>query len=353
MTHGNIFTKGIAGQYASIIYEQFMSHKWISYKTVVHEYYKNCPDKEPSQVTSTDYYTELKKAFMYVRRAIVQVMGDSAIIAKGKTRDKEFKYVGKDKDPLKKTTSEAIVSRMEDYLSFCQASSGMMPIEWIRHFFCNTYDLLDIEHRRNIGTQVIASEERTLKNIEMLPTLYERIKERVAIKIIYRGFGRNPETLIMHPHFLKEYNGRWFLFGHVNGKSPEFGYNVPLDRIEDLDNSNERYIPAPDGFYKNYFNEMVGVSHENQPVETVVLRVYGDYMWGLVNTKYFHPTQIVRKEYASDGAANGYGEIELRVIPNKELIGRILQYGPDIEVISPASFRERTIHRIDEIKSRY
>lgn len=69
-------------------------------------------------------------------------------------------------------------------------------------------------------------------NIELLPYLYESIRDEEILRIKYAH--TDEDGVIFHPHLLKEYNGRWFLFGHAVGKEPEFGYNLALGRIMDI-----------------------------------------------------------------------------------------------------------------------
>ena len=48
------------------------------------------------------------------------------------------------------------------------------------------------------------------------------------MEIEYKPYDEEQVTLLFHPHYLKEYNGRWHLFGHAEGRVPEFGYNIAL-----------------------------------------------------------------------------------------------------------------------------
>jgi hypothetical protein len=148
--------------------------------------------------------------------------------------------------------------------------------------------------------------------------------------------------LTFHPQFLKEYNGRWFVFGEAD-REPYQAYNVPLDRIigevnqvEDVD-----YIPAPQGFYQNFFKDIIGVTHEKGvKVERVVIRTKTEYQHGLLLTKPLHHSQKETKPFEAheDGI---YGEVTLMIEPNRELLGKFLMYGENLEVMQPLPLREK------------
>ena len=173
------------------------------------------------------------------------------------------------------------------------------------------------------------------------------------LRFSYQRFGQEPFELTFHPQFLKEYNGRWFVFGDTDRlQTNEHGeettetfkaYNVPLDRIvgdvtvvDDVE-----YIPAEKGFYQQYFKDIIGVTHEKDAkVETVVIRTKTEYQHGLLLTKPQHHSQqeTLRFGQHKDGA---YGEVTLTIEPNRELRGRILMYGEGLKVMTPLSLREQ------------
>ena len=159
--------------------------------------------------------------------------------------------------------------------------------------------------------------------------------------------------LVFHPQFIKEYNGRWFVFGEAERqrvgeqssgiREPYQAYNVPLDRIvgEVSEVNDVEYIPAPKGFYQEFFKNILGVTHEKDAkIDEVIIRTKTEYQHGLLLTKPLHHSQ---KETLPFGEHDNqwYGEVHLTIEPNRELRGRILLYGENLEVISPLSLREQ------------
>ena len=135
--------------------------------------------------------------------------------------------------------------------------------------------------------------EQNFTNIDLLPVFYKAITNKQVLSFDYQPFGQELFTLTFHPQFIKEYNGRWFVFGDAN-REPYQAYNVPLDRIVSEVNevSDVEYIPAPKGFYHEFFNNIIGVTHEKgAKVEEVIIRTKTEYQHGLLLTKPLHHSQ--------------------------------------------------------------
>ena len=109
------------------------------------------------------------------------------------------------------------------------------------------------------------------------------------------------------------------------------------------------YIPDERGFYQNYFNHIIGVTHEKgAKVEEVVIRTKTEYQHGLLLTKPLHHSQRETRPFGEhDG--QWYGEVRLTIEPNRELRGRILHYGENLEVISPQPLREQMIETLKKL----
>lgn len=215
-------------------------------------------------------------------------------------------------------------------------------MSWFSAYFENTQLLLDTSREVESGSSLIRSSlEQNLTNIDLLPIFYKAITNKQVLNFDYQPFGQEPFTLTFHPQFLKEYNGRWFVFGEAD-REPYHAYNVPLDRImgEISFIKGVEYIPAEKGFYRQYFRNIIGVTHEEDAkVEQVVIHTKSEYQHGLLLTKPLHHSQ---KETLPFGEHDSlwYGELILTIEPNRELRGKILMYGEGLEVISPLSLRE-------------
>ncbi len=341
----NIFAGfGLRTEFVNRIYNELMKRNFLTYADVLTAYYGRPQGYYDKRSCNSEVgYGELKKAFPEVLKALrsydSDCIEDNGKIGKGRA----YRYIGKEDDPLSEERKAVVQKSLEDYVAFCKASAGIMPASWFSSFFENTQLLLDTERESKDGNGFIRSSlEQNLTNIQLLPQFYKAITEHLVLRFIYQPFGLDAFELTFHPQFLKEYNGRWFVFGDAN-REPFKAYNVPLDRIvgEVCEVNGMEYISAPKGFYQDYFNNIVGVTHEKgAKVEEVIIRTKTEYQHGLLLTKPLHHSQ---KEVMPFGEHDNqwYGEVRLTIEPNRELRGRILLYGDNLEVISPKSLREQ------------
>ena len=222
MIRKNLFDgESYHAMFAQITYKWFISRKWVTYADIMADYLGLKSAKELTcNVSNCDNYGELKKAFRDISNAIVEKVGEGCFEIDGNNRNKRFRYVGKDNDPLADMRNAKVINNLRQYWKFCQDSAGFFPKSWLEYFFKDCQDLLDIKAKRQKGEQVIsASLDRILTNIEFLPSLYEAITSKTVLEIDYKPFDEEEVTLMFHPHSLKEYNGRWHLFGHAEGKA--------------------------------------------------------------------------------------------------------------------------------------
>ena len=359
----NIFDgESYRAQFAVIIYKFMMLRKPFTTADVMKEYLGPKKAKEINidrcGITCVDNYSELKKAFGNVRNAIHSKLGcDDCIEVMGNNRNKSFRYVGSDDDPLADIKNAKVITDLRVYWQFCQDSAGFFPEAWLDYFFHLSKDLIDIKSKKRKGEEIMsASLDRKLTHIDLLPQLYEHIKNREVLNICYKPYDREEEILLFHPQYLKEYNGRWFLLGHAEGRLPECGYNIAIDRIigkPTVSGAAVEYQPAPRHFYDGFFKNIVGVSHTvGQDVKDVVIRAKTLYMYSLTSTKPIHSSQVVVKEFGEHDDGK-YGEFSLHVEVNNELIGRILQMGDGLEVVSPAEVRLQLKERARRLAELY
>ena len=353
MPNKNIFAGiGIKTTFVNLIYTELMKREFVSYADVLalycgrpKGYYKKYA------CISEPVNGELKKAYPEVLKALEKAC-PGCIKDNGQNKGKAYKYIGKDNDPLAAERQAIEQKRIEDYVAFCKASAGILPSSWFSSYFENTQLLLDTNREVESGASHIRSSlEQNLTNIDLLPVFHKAITDRQVLRFSYQRFGQEPFELVFHPQFLKEYNGRWFVFGESD-REPYQAYNVPLDRITGEVNKVDDvgYIPAEKGFYQDFFKNIIGVTHEKDAkVEEVVIRTKTEYQHGLLLTKPLHHSQKESLAFGEHEDGN-YGEVTLTIEPNRELRGKILVYGQYLEVMQPQSLREQ-IRSIIELQS--
>lgn len=220
---------------------------------------------------------------------------------------------------------------------------GIPQFEWVNEIFPK----LQSAFQDKEPTEVISFDQNEyLVGLDNLPTLYKSITKKSALNVEYQSFKETESRqLIIHPYYLKQYNKRWFLFG-LNCKD-KLIYNLPLDRIKGISQSSEKYIENTTLDFKEYFEDIVGVSFTpNEKPLKIKLKIKNEVTQYIL-TKPLHGSQK-KTETEADGTV-----IEVEVIPNIELRQLILSYGDGIEVISPKSFRDQMKMVIDSMNRLY
>lgn len=358
MTKGLLFDGvGARPLFAKLVYKRLMSREWITYGDVMADYMMlDSSDLLPNRISNCDDYGELRKAFRDVYKAITAEIGEACIEDQGNNRNKSFRYIGDNDNPLAAMINARVVKDLKKYWEFCQDSAGFFPEVWLEYYLADYQDLISIKTKKKKGEQVISTSiDRHQANIEFLPMLYESIKNHQVLSIDYKPYEEEKITQIFHPHFLKEYNGRWHLFGYSEGPEPKEGIDLALDRIVSRPREvyDKEFICAPDRFYDTFFEKIVGVSHQEGNYYGVIrVRTHSLYMFKLMETKKLHKSQetVLPFEEHDNGV---YGEFTIDVEVNNEFIGRILQMGDGLEIVDPKEVRDIFRERVDKMAELY
>ena len=164
-------------------------------------------------------------------------------------------------------------------------------------------------------------------------TIVESMRTNTELIIDYQSHGDHSETLTMQPYSMKVYNRRWYVLGFV--KETENLRHLALECILDLQTTNQGF-EFPQSFKpRKYYDHVVGISvDDKQPVVDLKLRVYGVQM-EYIRMLPLHKTQReVKSRYGE------FAEFAYRVCLTPELTSQILAFGPDVEVLEPADYRE-------------
>ena len=198
-----------------------------------------------------------------------------------------------------------------------------------------------------------------LKNKELVKELIKYLGIRVISFKYHPGFQNEEMKVTIHPHLLKEYNSRWFLFGYVQQQDDRWEVvNVALDRIIYKPNFNSiiphidiQFKPAPKNFYCNYFKDIVGVTRmTKEETEHIIIRTIDFKVHQLLRTKKIHSSQVETMRFNIE---EGIGEFTIDVIPNIELQTRILSYGPGLQIISKGPFQQKIVEAVKQMAKVY
>ena len=183
---------------------------------------------------------------------------------------------------------------------------------------------------------VIEFEQCDYRNNIYLPVLYDAIVTRHMVTFDYRSFDKPAANVTFSPYYLKEYNRRWFVYGHTEKSTSDASRErYSLDRIKNLHKIQSPLAPKPQKDYAALSKDLIGVSDSDyeKPVD-VIIETLTSKIHGLIVSKPFHPSQKEIEAFHED-SSKGYphGTIKIHVRPNSEMFGRILYYSDGLKVI--------------------
>ena len=197
--------------------------------------------------------------------------------------------------------------------------------------------------KNDVENLIAFDQNEQLKGLEHLSGLIDATVGHCPIHLVYRPYHREQRTFTVHPYYVRQYNGRWFLFGLNESKKRIESY--ALDRIEAYRPSESVFIPNESTDFSTYFDDVVGVSVPYGEVKTeeVILR-FSPRRFPYVASKPIHPTQQLCAESCT---------VRIRVKPNKELSQQIFSFIPDVEVLAPEWFRQEIKAKLMESLGKY
>ena len=183
-----------------------------------------------------------------------------------------------------------------------------------------------------------------LKGIEHLADIIDATINHQTLDISYLTFRGKEIVMTIHPYYVKQYNGRWFLYG-LNDELNRIS-NLALDRIQSYTKSEKPFIKNEHYDFATYFDDVIGATIPSDDVkkETIGLRLSTN-RFPYVVSKPIHKSQKVVDE--------SNGMIEIQVRPTRELDQQLFSFIPDVEVLYPEWYRQQIMEKIEENLKKY
>ena len=237
------------------------------------------------------------------------------------------------------------INQLKSAINILSQFKGMPQFEWVNELVPKLKQGLTSDE--TAATIIEFDSNQYLKGIEHLGTLHNAIFYKKVLEIYYQPFeDTEPFKVSLHPYFLKQYNNRWFLFGH-NLEKDKFDWNMALDRIVSIREVQDVYIKNNQINWQDYFEDIIGVTKPvDSEVENVVLLFTGKtgkYM----ETKPLHGSQ--KSKWLDEEIL----EVKLQVIINYELERLILSYAESVKVLEPLSLKNTIQKRLTEATLQY
>lgn len=235
--------------------------------------------------------------------------------------------------------SETEYNKLNEAVTMLERFKGLPCFEWMDDLLFKLQSgfkksstlILDFEHAPS------------LKGMQHMDRLFYAILYKQTLEIEYRTYYNKVHKWTIHPYLIKQYNNRWFLFGKNTSKKGVIS-NLPLDRIEGITDSGIPY-EEDDGKLQQMLSEIVGVTIDPDEIKEDIQLKFSENRFPYILTKPLHRTQTLISEEERI--------VQISVIPNKELKSLILQFGSDVEILSPQGLRNQIREIIQEMIKKY
>ena len=198
--------------------------------------------------------------------------------------------------------------------------------------------------KSNSEKLVSFEQNEQLKGIENLADIIDSTVNHQTLEIVYLTFRGKEIPMVIHPYYVKQYNGRWFLYG-LNDELGRIS-NLALDRIKSFRKSSLPFKKNEKYDFSTYFDDVVGATIPNDDVKKEPIRLrFSNNRFPYVVSKPIHKSQVIVDENNC--------EIEIQVRPTRELDQQIFSFIPDVEVLAPEWYRQQIQGKIVENLKKY
>ena len=271
---------------------------YISYEDIYVAFHHRCHSKdkiEPKGNISlidelqSRYQNNVKKAKLEIDKCLKS--HNLSFEERKEGRKKYFKYPkGLDFNPGDIINQDNKRFRLKALYELVESSADLFPNSWLANFVLRMN-----ETELSISTEKIIQFDGNnfLRNQDLVPLFYDAIKKKKVVSFDYRPYTKDAFTVILSPHFLKEYNQRWFVIGKAENKTEKVSV-FPLDRIvSDVIFVDTPYISSTID-YLEYFKDVVGVTVPTSNEEEIKIEVTDPETLEYIRTKPIHPSQSIR-----------------------------------------------------------
>lgn len=180
----------------------------------------------------------------------------------------------------------------------------------------------------------------------MLEPVTRAMKENRKIEVIYKRYGYNhAKHYVVEPYFIKSYKQRLYV---LCKKDTGLFCTFAFERIIDVNVLKEHFCYPNDLFAEDFFEDAYGVMippNKEQPVD-IVIRAKEDMRCYLKDVPMHHSQVLIRE-------GKDYTDFMIHIYPTDDFIGAVLQQAERLEILKPASVRNRIKERLEKALKPY
>lgn len=183
--------------------------------------------------------------------------------------------------------------------------------------------------------------------IQYMDDIATAIREKREMRLAYQPFSKEQSKKhLVHPYFIKEYNGRMYLIAKdIHAYKESKFLTFAFDRIKDVSilskTFREEYFDK-----ENYFKHAIGITLSDSMVETIVLK-FDPAQANYLKSQPLHHTQQIVKDTSHEFS------ISLKLVVNYELVSLIQSFGDKVKVMKPEFLAERLKESAQKIVAQY
>lgn len=247
-----------------------------------------------------------------------------------------YSYADPDFSIFKNELSPEELTNLRKTIEMLGRYRGIPANAWLEEVVSNLEYRFGV--KPNAENLISFEQNEQLKGLEHLSGLIDATINHQTLALSYQSYRAEKRLLTVCPYYIKQYNGRWFLFG-LNADAQRIE-SYALDRIVDFRPSPLTFIKNDTTDFSTFFDDVIGVSVPREAVapEEILLR-FSPGRFPYVVSKPIHPSQQVTDDPFT---------VSIKVKPNRELFQQIFSFIPDVEVLSPAWLRRQVREKIKE-----
>lgn len=211
-----------------------------------------------------------------------------------------------------------------------------------------------------------------LGKIGLVKDIFYAIMQEKVITFDYDATNSNhSKHVVLSPHFLKEYNQRWFFWGYTElvidkdsgydrtNEKPREGLGAYTFRVDSVSNfrilgaKQFTYHSAPASLdYSTFFDDIVGVTHfvGVKPVD-VYITTFDSNAHRRIKSKPLHNSQEEMEAFGEK--TDNRGKFRLHVCINPELESMLFSFGDSIKVEWQGKSYKKFLKKIKQLVERY
>lgn len=172
-----------------------------------------------------------------------------------------------------------------------------------------------------------------------LKMIIKAMKEGRKMMVTYRRYGAaSANSFAVAPYCVKLFKRRWYVLvrfddrpsSRDNGNGDKEALSIlSLDRIENIELLQEKFMMNPDFDAASFFKDCYGILvADGTKAERVVLRAYGLEQYYLCDLPLHHSQRVI-------GETEDYTDFELYLRPTNDFKAHLMSRGSWLQVISP------------------